>query len=189
MSAASNAPGSNGPGLVALGRIGRAHGIRGDVRVTPYNAGSTLLTERSALHVGGELRAVRWAKPAGDVVLLALEGVTTREAAEALRGMEVAIPRDELPAPEEDELYLTDLVGCTCWDGTTPLGTVVAVETYPASDCLVIESETESGTGRREVPACAPYLAAIDLVARRIEIAHAADFPVEHPRVKKQRGR
>lgn len=169
------------PALVALGRVGRAHGIRGEMRVAPYNAGSTLLLERRALHVGGVSYRVQSARVASDVIILALEGVSTREAADALKGAEVSVPRDELPPPSEDELYLADLVGCDCFAGETPLGRVVSVVNYPASTCLVLVSDA----GTREVPAVAPYFAGLDLAARRIEIANADDFPLEAPRAKK----
>jgi 16S rRNA processing protein RimM len=165
--------------LVALGRIGRAHGIRGDVRVVPYNASSTLLVERRELIVGGERRRVRAARAAGDAILVAFEGVTTREAAELLRGAEVALPREELPAVGEGELYLADLVGCECWEEGASLGTVTSIAVYPASACLVIESAS------LEIPTVAPYLVSVDLTTRRIEIAHSADFRPEPRRAKK----
>lgn len=167
--------------LVALGRIGRPHGIRGELRVTAYHAASSLLFELETLHVGGTPMRVLSARLSGDVVLLALEGVTTREAADALKGREIAVPRAALPPPADDELYLTDLVGCDCFEGETALGRVTGVATYPASSCLVVEGEA----GVREIPAVAPYLAGVDLAARRLEIAHAEDFPLETPRAKR----
>lgn len=167
--------------LVAIGRIGRPHGIRGEMRVTAYHPASSLIFETKTLLVGGAPHRVMAARPSGDVVLLALEGITTREAADALKGAEIAVPRSALPPAAPGEMYLTDLVGCTCAEGETVLGVVVGVATYPASSCLVVEGEA----GVREIPAMAPYLASVDLEARRIAIAHAEDFPVEAPRAKK----
>ncbi len=167
--------------LVALGRVGRPHGIRGEMRVLPYNAQSSLLIEQKTLHIGGKTYDVESAHVSGDMVLLALRGIGTREAAETLKGAEVAVPRAELPALGDAELYLTDLVGCVCWEGEVELGRVVSVVTYPASTCFVIESEG----GRREVPAVPPYFAAIDVAEKRIELAHTSDFPLEHVRPKK----
>jgi 16S rRNA processing protein RimM len=167
--------------LVAVGRVGRAHGIRGEMRVAPYNQGSTLLLERATLHIGGQQYQVGSARQASDVIILALEGVSTREAADLLKGAEVGVPRDELPAPAPDELYLADLVGCDCFEGQAALGRVVSVVNYPASTCLVLQGEG----GTREIPAVAPYFAGLDLPARRIEIANASDFPLEVPRAKK----
>lgn len=166
---------------VALGRVGRPHGIRGELRVTAYHPSSSLLVETKTLHVGGKPMRVVAARVSGDVVLLALEGVTTREAADALKGCEVGLPRSALAPPAEDELYLSDLVGCACFEGEHALGRVTGVATYPASSCLIVEGDA----GAREIPAMAPYLVGVDLAARRIEIAHAEDFAPEAPRAKR----
>lgn len=167
--------------FVVLGRVGRAHGIHGEMRVAPYNAGSSLLLELRTWTIAGKTHQVRSVRAAGDVLIVALEGISTREGAETLRGAEVSVPRSALPAAAEDEVYVADLVGCACFEGEVALGRVTAVATYPASTCFVIESEE----GTREVPAVAPYFAGFDSVGRRIEIAHASDFPVERPRGKK----
>ncbi|MFO0681683.1 MAG: ribosome maturation factor RimM [Sandaracinus sp.] len=180
-SSEAGASSAGAPELVALGRVGRPHGIRGELRVTAYHPSSSLLFETETVRVGGAAKRVLSARPSGDVVLLALEGVTTREAADALKGQEIAVPRAALPPPADDELYLTDLVGCDCFERELALGRVTGVATYPASSCLVIEGEG----GVREIPAMAPYLAGVDLGARRIEIAHAEDFPLETPRAKR----
>ncbi len=169
------------PVLVVLGRLGRAHGVHGEIRLLPYNAGSALLTPGSDVVVGGTRTRIRAARPAGDMLVVALDGVDTREAAEGLTGAEISVPRDALPPPGPGELYLADLVGCACFEGGAALGEVVGVVTYPASTCLVVQS----AEGTREVPAVAPYFAGVDLAARRIEIAHASDFPVERARPKK----
>lgn len=168
--------------LVALGRVGRPHGVRGEIRVAPFHAQSSLLLERTSVDIAGKSYRVLSSRAASDVFILALEGVGTREAADVLKGAEVSVPRSELPALDEGELYVGDLVGCECWEGETPLGRVIAVQSYPASTCLVIEGEG----GTREIPAVAPYFAAFDESARRIEIAHSADFPLEARRAKKQ---
>jgi 16S rRNA processing protein RimM len=161
--------------------VGRAHGVHGEVRVVPYNAGSELFDEGRTLLLNGAPHRVRTVRAAGDVLVVAFDGVSTREAGERLTGAEITVPRDSLPRPADDELYLVDLVGCTCHEGEALLGRVASVVTYPASTCLVVEGDD----GVREIPAVAPYLAGVDLAARRIEIAHASDFPVERARPKK----
>jgi 16S rRNA processing protein RimM len=111
------------PPLFAVGRVARAHGVRGKVLVAPFNAGSE----------GLEAVKVLWLGPRGkpeqarrhDVVhaervslgyLVALRGIEGRDAAEALRGSEVCVERSELPALEGGEVYTADLVGCTAFD-------------------------------------------------------------------------
>ena len=66
-------------------------------------------------------------------------GVSTREAAEALKGVEIFARRDQLPPPNEDEFYYDDLVGLEAVDAAgTPLGRVVSLMNYGAGDVLEI---------------------------------------------------
>ncbi len=176
-----------GDQLIALGRIVRAHGIEGQVRVKRYHPGSSLMRERRTLQLrserGVEAHEVRLARVSGDADLLALVGVDTREAAEALKGSEVCLPRSAFPRPADDEVYLVDLIGLDVYALGAPLGRVLSVATHPSADCLVIGDEA----GTREVPMVDPYLLSVDLAARRIELAHVEDFELERPRAPKPR--
>jgi 16S rRNA processing protein RimM len=163
-----------------LGRIVRAHGVLGEVRVRRYHEGSSLIREQRSVLVGSQRYGVRAARAAGDADLLVLEGVTTREAAEALKGSEVYVPREALPRPADDEIYLADLIGLAVFAGERPIGRVVGVVTHPSSTCFVVEGDE----GVREIPAVAPYFAALDLDAGTIGVAHVEDFPPERPRAK-----
>ena len=91
------------------------------------------------------------------------EGVSSREAAEALRGQLVEIDRDALPPLEEGEYYYADLIGLTCFDQQdNTLGSVVGVENFGAGDLLDIETVE----GKRSL---IPYREGIaDLIDARI---------------------
>jgi 16S rRNA processing protein RimM len=126
--------------LLLMGRVGRTHGVRGEMKVVPETddpqrfAGLERLyvgeTEASARPVAVE--GVRFQYPKGrTVVLLALEGVDTLEAAEELRNARLFADPDDLPDLVEGEAYLHDLVGLdvieVAEDGTeadAPFGTV-----------------------------------------------------------------
>lgn len=169
--------------LVPLGAVTRPHGVRGEVRVHRFNPDSTLLLERETVFLrrDGETREVRIAaaRPHGDLVLLTLDGVHGREAAEALRGHEVCVPRDALPPADEDEVYLVDLVGLAAVDEAgSPLGTVSEVLQYPSVECLAVDSDA----GRREIPLVDPYVVDIDLETGRVVVAHAEDFELQRPK-------
>lgn len=165
--------------LVALGAIVRPHGVRGELRVHRFNPESTLLLERPTLWLRANEESeprsveVERARLHGNVVLLTLRDVRTREQAEALRGLEVCIPRKELPQLEEDEVYHTDLIGLRAQlaDGTA-VGEVVDVLRYPSADCLVVRAEE----GDREVPMLPPYLVRIDLDAETVTVAYLEDL-------------
>jgi 16S rRNA processing protein RimM len=120
-----------------VGRVGRAHGLRGEVVVTlssdreeRLEPGSALLLERGTLVVGTSRRhQERW--------LVHFEGVDDRDAAEALRG---TVLYAEPLATADGELWVHELIGCEVRDPAgTRLGTVEAVEANPASDLLVLD--------------------------------------------------
>jgi len=178
--------GSSPEPLIALGVVTRPHGVRGELRVHPYNPDSELLLslERVWLQRGDERRPVKItaARRHQDVFLLTLVGVGDRESADALRGFEVAVPRDVLPEPAEDEFYHADLIGLAAvgTDGSA-LGTVSTVIQYPSVDCL----ELRDDDGVREVPLLETYVPEIDLEAGRVVVAHWDDFelrPAKGPR-------
>ena len=99
--------------LLAVGRVARAHGIRGRVLVAPYNGDSTGLVHVRRLWLSGKEYAVARTERVNLGYLVALKGIDDRNAAEALRGQEVEVDRGELPPPEEDEIYAVDLIGFT----------------------------------------------------------------------------
>ena len=158
--------------LIPIGAIIRAHGVRGGVRVRPYDeasealgaAGRLFIAKKGAVPV--EIR-VEHASRDKESWLLALEGVADRDAAEALRGSELLLPRAELPAPAEDELYVADLVGCELvgLDGAR-LGRVLRVDNYGAQELLIVAPE--GGGPEAMVPFVEPIVVAVDLDARRV---------------------
>ena len=128
--------------LIQVGRVAGAFGVKGEVRLTAFTAEPlALLDYKDLLREDGSpgltLTSGRAAK--GGVVARARE-VETREQAEALRGLKLYIPRDRLPEPEEDEFYVTDLIGLAVEtaDGEA-LGVVKAVQDFGAGDLLEIQ--------------------------------------------------
>jgi 16S rRNA processing protein RimM len=100
--------------LVLVGYVSGAYGIHGWVRVKPYSADAdALLNVRTWWLDKPELRDVEMLQSkvhSGDVVAQ-LVGVSSRNAAEALKGTTVQIPRSHFPALEKDEFYWIDLIG------------------------------------------------------------------------------
>jgi 16S rRNA processing protein RimM len=97
--------------LLAVGRVARAHGIRGRVLIAPYNADSQGLERVEKLWVGEKRFEVDRAERVNLGYLVALRGVTDRDQAAALRGQEVRAERADLPPLEEGEFYAIDLIG------------------------------------------------------------------------------
>jgi 16S rRNA processing protein RimM len=153
---------------VLLGRIGAAHGVRGDVLVECYTAEPQNIAAYGPLESEDgrcrfELKVVR-ATPKGVVARVA--GVTDRNAAEALRGTALYIERARLPANEEGEFYHADLVGLRAENGQgKAIGTIAAVVNYGAGDLLEIRLE---GSRKTElVPFTDAFVPTVDIAGGR----------------------
>jgi 16S rRNA processing protein RimM len=155
------------PDTVVIGRIGRPHGVRGEVTIEVrtddpdlrFAPGAVLLTDpadRGPLTIAGS----RWHR---DVLLLAVEGVESREAAELLRNTLLLVETSTLPALDDpDDYYDHQLIGLTArlTDGTA-LGVVVAVS-HEGGDLLVVE---RPDAGELLVPFVRVIVPTVDLAA------------------------
>ena len=127
--------------LILVGQVAGGFGVRGEVRVTAFTADPLALKAYGPLlradgSVGLTLTTARAAK--GAVIGRAKE-IETKEQADALRGLKLFVPRDRFPAPDEDEVYVTDLIGLEARDPDgRVLGRVKAVQNFGASDMLEI---------------------------------------------------
>lgn len=131
---------------VCLGVITGAHGVRGEVKVRPFTA------EPDALDAYGEVEtasgdrrfALTVTRVSAKGVICRIDGVDDRDAALALRGTELWLPRERLPEPDEDEWYVDDLKGLAVVDSEgAPLGHVRAVADHGGGD--VVEILTDDG--------------------------------------------
>lgn len=127
--------------LIQVGRVAGAFGVRGEVRITSFTGDPLALVDYKTLQREDgspalTLTAGRAVK--GGVIVRAKE-VETREQAEALRGLKLFISRDRLPEPEEDEFYVTDLIGLAVETAEgEALGRVKSVQDFGAGDLLEI---------------------------------------------------
>jgi 16S rRNA processing protein RimM len=141
---------------ILMGRIGAAHGIKGEVRVQSFAEDplalaryGTFLTNRPGFTV-----TIASARGTTNMLVATIEGVDDRTAAEELNGVELYIEREALPPPGEEEFYHGDLIGLRAQlaDGTE-VGTVGAVLNFgPATS-----SKSRRGAGQRfSSPSLAP---------------------------------
>jgi len=127
---------------ILMGRIGAAHGVRGEVRIQSFTEDPLALASYGELETNRpDLTVIiEAARTATNVLIARLRGITDRNAAEKLNGIELYVDRSKLPEiVDEDDFYLADLVGLTARliDGTE-LGQVLAVPNYGAGDILEI---------------------------------------------------
>src|SRR5579871_5579965 len=158
--------------LVALAEVARPHGIQGELRLKVYNPDSDLLRRRPPVILrladGTEREAsITAARDADKALLVRIAGVSDRNAAEALRGAEVCVPRASLPPPEEGEFYACDVEGAEARLGGEPLGRVLELRSYPTCDVLVVE---RPGGATLEVPLLEAYVGGIDTERGVVEL-------------------
>lgn len=160
------------PAVVDLGRIVNRHGIRGEVRVLPYNPDTTSFDGAPRLCLrapDGSTTAMRVVSTRRhkNFLLVCFEGVETADDAERLIGRTVCIERDRLPPPDPGRFYHVDLIGAAVLaeDGGA-VGTVREVLATGSNDVLVVD-----GDGREHlIPLIADVVVRIDAPARQIVI-------------------
>lgn len=135
-----------GDRAVVLAAVAGAHGVRGALRLRRFTEAPEGLGRHAWLWAGERALRLLSLRPGrhGDVARFA--GIDTRDAAEALRGAELAVPRSVLPPPGPGEVYVADLIGLPARADGVEVGRVVAVANYGAGD--LVEIETAEGVRR-----------------------------------------
>ena len=154
------------PAWLHAGRVGRPHGLDGSFHVIDVNA--ALLGSVDSLNVAGrEREIVRRAGTAGRPILR-LEGSEDREAAEALRGTDLLVPRSCAPDLDEEEWWAEDLIGCAVHDGGRAVGVVRRMLELPS--CEVLEVAREGEKSDLLVPLVTDAVRDVDIDARTIDV-------------------
>lgn len=157
-------------GDVVLGKVGAPHGVQGWVKVFSYTDPPEGIAKYGECRIvrGAEVRRTRVleAKRAGQAMAVRLEGVETRDAAQALTGAEIRVDRSALPPSAPGEFYWHDLVGLVAANREgQPLGRVAGFLEMPAHPLLVLEGDRE-----RLVPLVPQRLVAVDLAAGTVTL-------------------
>jgi 16S rRNA processing protein RimM len=158
------------PPRVCVGVIVGAQGVRGAVRVKPFTASPEAVAGYGPVEdeAGGRRFELTLVGQAKGVVVAKLDGVADRDAAAALKGVRLYVPRAALPPAEEEEWYHADLLGLAAVlrDGTA-LGRVKAVHAFGAGDSLEIE---RPDTAPVMVPFTRAAVPVVDLAGGRVVI-------------------
>lgn len=156
---------------VALARVGRPHGVRGELKLKVYNEGTTLLSRNQPVLLrfpdGTERPAALTAvRPANKALLVRLEGVEDRNAAEEMRDVEICVARDDFPPLDEGEFYACDVTGAEALmeDGVR-LGRITELRTYPTCEVLVVARRDQR---ELEIPLTETYVGKVDVDAGRV---------------------
>jgi 16S rRNA processing protein RimM len=149
---------------ICLGVIVGVKGVRGEVRIKPFTEDAADVASYGPLmSKDGRSFTVKITGFHQGVVIAKFDGVADRDAAEALKGVELFVDRAKLPAPEDGSFYYSDLIGLAAklTDGTD-LGTVATVDNFGAGD--VMEIAAADGT-TAFVPFNPSVVAKVDLGA------------------------
>jgi len=169
--------------MVLMGAIIGAHGIKGEVKVKSFASDPKAIAAYGALADAKgrsfDLALVGKGTPGKggtgqDILIARIKGVGDRNAAEALKGVELFVARDRLPAIAEEEFYSADLIGLAVTDRNgAVLGRVATVENYGAGDVLGIE---DGPKGSFDVAFTRALVPLVDIAAGRIELDLPDDF-------------
>jgi 16S rRNA processing protein RimM len=136
-------------GLILVAQAAGAFGVKGDLRITPYTEDPAAPLRYGVLkrEDGSPGLTLTGGRVANGVLIARAREIETREQAQALRGLRLYIDRDSLPAPEEDEYYLVDLIGLAVLSPVgQALGRVRSVNNFGAGELLEIAPDDGSPT-------------------------------------------
>ena len=164
-----------------MGRIAAPHGIRGWLKVVPWSQDPSALiahkvwwVKKPGTQTWREI-VVAVARVHGNALVAEFGGVHSREEAAALRGSEIALPRESLEPPATNEYYWSDLEGMDVVNRSgVPLGRVAALTESGAHPLLRVVSGP--GADERLIPFVPAYIDRVDVAARRIDVDWEVDY-------------
>jgi 16S rRNA processing protein RimM len=121
-----------------------------------------LLAAGATVLVGGRPRRIERRAGGPDRPIVRLEGCSSREAAEELRGAELTVPASDAPPLGEGEFWAHELEGCAVVDGSRPVGVVSRLVALPSCEALEVDGIL--------IPLVRDAIRSIDVAARRIDV-------------------
>jgi 16S rRNA processing protein RimM len=161
------------PNTIAIGVLGKPHGIRGEIGLRLFNVAGPALTELASITIERDgkrqTHVVASARPFPGGLLIALAGITSREQAAALTHGQVRVARSSLPPPAPGEFYVADIPGCQVFgeDGTR-LGLVRETFWNGAHDVMLV---VNGDAPEQLIPLIPEFVRAVDVGARTVQVA------------------
>lgn len=179
---AATASEASPPAFVVLGKIVDAWGVAGGVKIHPFADDPGAWAKLPVWWLGREEQAsagwrecrLRKGRVHGESVVVEFDGVSDRNAAEALKGMLVGVPRSALPPARENEYYWADLIGLQVFNTRDEsLGRVLGLIETGANDVLRVGV---AGEPERLLPFVAAVVLSVDVGAGCIRVDWEADW-------------
>jgi 16S rRNA processing protein RimM len=165
-----------------VGEFGRAHGLKGEVRLKSHTGdplaiaayGPLLAANGQKFQIRKNVRQAPGGAP--EILIAQVDGVSSREAAEALNRVELYLERDKLPPPEdEDEFLLADLIGLPVQDEAGQvIGAIVNVPNYGGGDLLEIAPAPHGATAL--LPFTKEFVPVVEIAQKRVVVALPEGF-------------
>jgi 16S rRNA processing protein RimM len=169
--------GDDASALIQLGFVGAPFGVRGWIKLRSHTDPPERLLEHRSLRIGQgsvwQSYRIETSGRSGGALTVKLAGVEDRDQAQALRGLQVCVPRGELPQRDDKDFYRADLIGCEVVNlGGIELGLVRHFIETPAQVLMVVR-----GTQEFWIPAVPRHLRRVDLQARQVIVDWNVDGP------------
>ena len=174
--------------LVEMGRISAPFGIKGWIRVQTYTRAISGLTRYPAWWIssadGWREVKIEQSQAQGVDVVAKLAGCDDRDVAAALKGQQVAIPREAFPPAAKGEFYWADLIGLRVRNSAgLDFGVVTSMMETGANDVMVVQQvvqQSAAGSQQQEPERLIPFIAdvvkRVDIAASLIEVDWGADY-------------
>lgn len=163
--------------LVEIGVVGRPHGVTGEVRVFLHNPDSTIVVMSPVLYMTQatgltEVQLVHF-RAGARCHLARFDGIETREAAEKLKGKSLLVSRDDLPAPDDDEFYVADLIGLKAYEGDVTMGEITSSRPQGGIEMVTVTGEKEA----LEIPLVEDFVAKLDIRGGKVVFKDTEGLP------------
>jgi 16S rRNA processing protein RimM len=159
------------PDRICVGAFAGSYGVSGEVRLKSFCAEPEAIADYGPLYIedGSKHFSIKLTRPVAGGLGARVAGITTKEQADALKGISLFVDRAALPNLPDDEFYHSDLIGLEVRDtGGALLGQVSAVHNHGAGDLLEI-----TGPGRKQallLPFTLAIVLTVDLTSGRIVV-------------------
>lgn len=161
---------------ICVAKFGAAHGVRGEIRLWPYTEEPLAVTSYGPLETRDGTRRfeIEAARAGKDHLVARIKGVSTRNDAERLNGLELYVAREKLPPTDDDEFYHADLIGLAAVTADEALlGRIIAVHNFGAGD--IIEIAADKGGDSLLLPFSNAVVPTVDLKAGRATVILPAE--------------
>lgn len=149
--------------ITCIGKIINTHGIKGELKVEPYTFDNKRFSKLKSVYVGNDLKEFLIKKVrVNDFVYITFEGFENINDVLNLKGLEIYIKDEDRLDLEEDQYYISDIIGKKVYDTEDNyIGILKNVLEYPANDVFIIESDDKS---IYQIPAVKEFIKKIDSI-------------------------